>query len=102
MKISGQFFEIPFTDCHGQNLAAFTIDEKQSDISSVTKLDLRYNDLPTFPVLPKMPKLQQIVLQGNQISSFEKDTFILSPQINMISLQENELQGGFLLILKLL
>ena len=59
------------------------------------KLDLRYNDLPTFPVLPKMPKLQQIVLQGNQISSFEKDTFILSPQINMISLQENELQEGF-------
>ena len=42
-----------------------------------------------------MPKLQQIVLQGNQISSFEKDTFILSPQINMISLQENELQEGF-------
>ena len=42
-----------------------------------------------------MPKLQQIVLQGNQISSFEKDTFILSPQMNMISLQENELQEGF-------
>ena len=42
-----------------------------------------------------MPKLQQIVLQGNQISSFEKDTFILSPQINKISLQENELQEGF-------
>ena len=79
-------------DCHGQNLAGFTINEKESDITSVTKLDLRYNDLPTFPVLPKMPKLQQIVLQGNQISSFEKDTFILSPQINMISLQENELQ----------
>ena len=79
-------------DCHGQNLAGFTIDPKQSEIDSVTKLDLRYNDLPTFPVLPKMGKLQQIVLQGNQISSFEKDTFILSPQINMISLQENELQ----------
>ena len=33
----------------------------------------------------------RFLIQGNQITALEKDTFKLAPQVNMIALQENSL-----------
>ena len=62
-------------------------------LSNTTRLDLSYNDIAALKAgtFKRLPRLQELYLEGNYLSTIDVDAFVDLPEVKVLSLYGNQL-----------